>query len=220
MHAEEYRSETVATLRAYTNRWVHENQGYPPCNGGNAGDQRCRDSFATNGWFNDGMSRNSVCRTGLIAVPWILAVLAVLTARDVLGEDIYRWTDAQGRPVYSDRPLSRSAERLTIPHRPRGSADAQAQAAKDLAELVSRQEERERRHAAEQAETQLKAAAERERAERCTAARNRYLMFVEANRLYRRDEAGNRVYYTGAEIDAEREASKRQMEQACANQQR
>lgn len=132
-----------------------------------------------------------VCRTGLIAVPWILA------ARGVLGEDIYRWTDAQGRPVYSDRPLSRSAERLTIPHGPRGS-DAEAQAAKDLAELASRQKERDRRHAAEQAETQLKAAAEKERDERCTAARNRYLMFAEANRLYRRDEAGNRVYYTGS----------------------
>ena len=147
-------------------------------------------------------------------------MLAALTARDVLGEDIYRWTDAQGRPVYSDRPLSSSAERLTLPRQPRSSAEAQGQAAKDLAELVSRQEERDRRDAAERAEKQLKMAAERERAERCTAARDRYLMFAEANRLYRRDEAGHRVYYTGAEIDAEREASKRQMEQACANQQR
>ncbi len=40
-------------------------------------------------------------------------------------------------------------------------------------------------------------------------------MFSESGRLYRRDEQGNRVYYTSAEIDAERSAAQKRMKELC-----
>lgn len=142
----------------------------------------------------------------------------LLTMAIVAAEDIYKSTDAQGRPVYSDRPLSSTAERVTIQSRPRDAAAAEERARQELAELVRRQEERDRQTAASRAAKQEKETAEKAQAERCIAARNRYFTFAEGNRLYRRDEAGNRVYYTGAEIDAERVAAKNKMDQECAGQ--
>lgn len=149
---------------------------------------------------------------------WILMGSTLLSAPAVAGEDIYKSIDAQGRPVYSDRPLSSNAERVRVETGSRNAAAAQAQAAQEMADLARREEERDRQLAADKAAKQTKAAAEKEQAARCVAARNRYLMFAEGNRLYRRDEAGNRVYYTGAEIDTQRESSKQQMDQLCGQQ--
>ena len=151
-------------------------------------------------------------RTSTIAAGLLLAMTMVAA------EDIYKSIDAQGRPVYSDRPLSSTAERVTIQSRPRDAAAAEERARQELAELARRQEERDRQATVSRAAEQEKETAEKAQAERCIAARNRYFMFAEANRLYRRDEAGNRVYYTGAEIDAERDAAKRKMDQQCTGQ--
>ena len=131
--------------------------------------------------------------------------------------DIYKSTDAQGRPVYSDRPMSSAAERVTIESKPRDEAEAQARVARELAELARREEERNREMAAAQAQKQAREQSEQAQHERCLAARKRYLTFADSYRLYRLDDVGNRVYYTAAEIDAEREASKEQMDAACSD---
>lgn len=140
-----------------------------------------------------------------------------LLLRPGYAEDIYKSTDAQGNPVYSDRPLSSTAERLTIRSKPRDETAAQARAAQEVAELARRDEERNRETASAKAEKEASEQAQRAQQERCLAARNRYLMFEEGNRLYRRDDAGNRIYYTAAEIDAQRKASKQQMDAACSD---
>lgn len=129
--------------------------------------------------------------------------------------EIYKSTDAQGRPVYSDRPLSGAAERMIIESKPRDEAQAQARLSRELADLARREAERRRETAAAQAEKQAREQAEKARQDRCVAARNRYITFTEGHRLYRRDASGERVYYTGEEIDAERSAAKQQMDEAC-----
>ena len=146
----------------------------------------------------------------------MMAAGSLLAITVAAAEDIYQSTDAQGRPVYSDRPLSSTAERVTIQSRPRDAAAAEERARQELVELARRQEERDRQAAVSRAAEQEKETAEKAQAERCIAARNRCFTFAEADRLYRRDEAGNRVYPTGTEIDAERDAAKQKMEQECA----
>lgn len=148
-----------------------------------------------------------------------LAILLFCTAGPLCAADeIYKSTDAQGHPVYSDRPLSPSAERVVIQSSPKSPA-AQASAAQVQA-TVERLEQQRRQDEAAQAQKRATQEAQQKRAESCRRARDRYLTFAEANRLYRRDEQGERVYYTGEEIDAERTAAEKAMKELCGESSR
>lgn len=150
-----------------------------------------------------------VGRRGVLAFVFLCAAAMVPAVAD----EIYKSTDAQGRPVYSDRPLSPSAERVVIQSSPspRAAQDGAAQ----VQATIERLEEQRKQEQAKQTEKRAAQEAQERRAENCRRARDRYLMFAEANRLYRRDEQGNRVYYTGAEIDAERAAAEKAMKGFC-----
>lgn len=130
--------------------------------------------------------------------------------------DIYKWIDEHGQVVYSDRRRSESDERVEVKTSSSSAREAQARAAKELEQLRLLDESRRNRAATEQAAKQEKEKALADRQERCRRARDRYLMFAEANRLYRRDAKGERVYYTSAEIDAERVASQQAMNESCS----
>ena len=138
-----------------------------------------------------------------------LLLAMTVTAAD----DIYKSTAAQGRTVYSDRQLSPSAAREVIQSSPNATA-AQDSAAQVQA-TIERLDEQRKQEQAKQAEKRAAQEAQEKRAQSCRRARDRYLMFAEANRLYRRDEKGNRVYYTGVEIDAERTAAEKAMKELC-----
>lgn len=142
-----------------------------------------------------------------------IIVLSAAIAASASADEIYKSTDAQGRPVYSDRPLSPSAERVVI--RPSSNPAAAQTSAAQVQATNQRLEEQRKQEQARQAEKRAAQEAKDQRAERCRRARDRYLMFAEANRLYRRDAQGNRVYYTGAEIDAERSAAEEAMKELC-----
>lgn len=161
------------------------------------------------------MSKSTVTTSARVGACRVLAFALLCAAATGMtsADEIYKSTDAQGRPVYSDRPLSPSAERIVIQASPRPAA-AEASAAQVQA-TVERLEEQRKQEQAKQAEQRAAREAQQKRAESCRRARDRYLMFAEANRLYRRDEQGNRVYYTGAEIDAERTAAEKAMKALC-----
>lgn len=162
------------------------------------------------------MSKSTVTTNARIDQRRVVAV-ALLCAAAVLpaaADEIYKSTDAQGHPVYSDRPLSPSAERIVV-SAPKPSAQASASSAAQVQATTQRLEEESRQEQAKQAEQRAAQAAKANRAESCRRARDRYLAFAEANRLYRRDEQGDRVYYTGEEIDAERTAAEQSMKELC-----
>ena len=148
-------------------------------------------------------------RTFLVCVPLLLAV------GQGVADEIYRSTDAEGRVVYSDRPPAGKAEVVGIESAPRDEAAALARAKKELENIAALDQQRKREALAKAAEKKAAEDAAKKKAQRCTAARNRYLGFVENSRIYRRNEAGERVYYTAAEIDAERIRSKQRMDEEC-----
>ncbi|HMN47244.1 MAG TPA: DUF4124 domain-containing protein [Povalibacter sp.] len=127
--------------------------------------------------------------------------------------EIYKSTDAEGRPIYSDRPLSPSAQRVIVRStRDPAAAEAaaaQVQATNERVEAYRKQEADKRVAKEGEQKAQVR------RQEDCRRARDRYLMFAENNRLYRRDEQGNRVYYTSVEIDAERTSAEKRMKELC-----
>lgn len=150
-----------------------------------------------------------IIERSVLAIIFLSAAIAVPTSAD----EIYKSTDAEGHTVYSDRPLSPSAERVVI--RPSSNPAAAQTSAAQLQATIERLEQQRKQEQAKQAEKRAKQDAQEKRAESCRRARDRYLMFTEANRLYRRDAQGNRVYYTGAEIDAERSAAEQAMKELC-----
>jgi hypothetical protein len=75
--------------------------------------------------------------------------------------------------------------------------------------------QRQQEAAVRRSEKLSKERAAAEKAEKCRRARDRFLLFTEVSRVFRRDVNGQRVYYTSAEIDAERTSTQLAMTEAC-----
>jgi hypothetical protein len=148
-------------------------------------------------------------RTFLLCAPLLLA------AGQVVADEIYKSTDAQGRIVYSDRLPTGKAEVVRIESAPRDEAAALARAQRDLERYAALEQQRKREALAKAAEKKAAEDAAKRKHQLCMTARNRYLSFMEHSRIYRRDEAGERVYYSAAEIDAERIQAKQRMDEEC-----
>jgi hypothetical protein len=126
-------------------------------------------------------------------------------------QEVYKTTDANGHVVYSDRPSSSQAQKITVPVIPANANEA--------ARLAKQQEledadfaQRSRLEADAQAKKDAQA---KQDADRCNAARNHYAVLRDVRRLFRVDADGNRAYYSDEQADAMRAAAKQAMEQAC-----
>jgi len=131
------------------------------------------------------------------------------------GSEIYRSVDSKGQVIYADKPVTPSAVRVSV-QAPPGISEA------DRARIAAEQEATAKAEAerALKTEAERQAIATQEQArqaglEICRRARDRYLMFKESGRIYRRDEHGRRVFYTSAEIDTERAAARKAMDDLC-----
>jgi hypothetical protein len=147
-----------------------------------------------------------------------VATLLLAVAGAHAGE-VYKTTDAQGRPVYTDKPPSLPAEKLNVQTattdvvevqkrydaqmKQYGTADkADADAAKKTADARKAQE-----------------MTAEDRAKRCIDARQRYESYMNARRLYEPGSAeGERRYLDSAEIDAARANAKQSMDELCSGQ--
>jgi hypothetical protein len=147
-----------------------------------------------------------------------VATLLLAVAGAHAGE-VYKTTDAQGRPVYTDKPPSLPAEKLNVQTsttdvvevqkrydaqmKQYGTSDkAGADAAKKTADARKAQE-----------------MTAEDRAKRCIDARQRYESYMNARRLYEPGSAeGERRYLDSAEIDAARANAKQAMDELCSGQ--
>jgi hypothetical protein len=148
-------------------------------------------------------------RTFLVYAPLLLA------ASQAVAGEIYKSADAEGRIIYSDRPPAGKAEVVSIESAPRNEAAAIARTQRELEKFSALDQRRKREALAKAAEKKAAESAAKMKDQRCTEARNRYLGFMENSRIYRRNEAGERVYYSAAEIDAERIKTKQRMDEEC-----
>ena len=130
---------------------------------------------------------------------FLVCALLLLAAGQGMADEIYKSTDAEGRVVYSDRPPAGEAEVIGIESAPRNEAAALARAQKELANIAALDRQRKREALAKAAEKKAAEKAAKRKDQRCTMARDRYLGFTEHSRIYRRNEAGERVYYSSAE---------------------
>ena len=132
--------------------------------------------------------------------PGRLLVLALLLTSITANADIYRWTDAEGRTHYGDRPPTDGAEKIVEPPPPSDLSPEEANAKLDAIRARREADAEERAKAKEE---QAKAdAKKKQRAQECAAARRQLDSMRAAQRV--RDDEGN--WYTGEQrLDKQRE---------------
>ncbi len=129
--------------------------------------------------------------------------------------DIYKTTDANGQVIYADRPASESAQRVSVPSRPKSTV-AERQRIQDQMEAMARLDtERTERDAAEKQEQSVREEAERMRQDRCKKARDRYVAIADGAVAFHMNEQDEYVEYTSEELDAERAAAKQAVDELC-----
>lgn len=147
---------------------------------------------------------------------WIF-VFSALFAWSALAADVYVVTDAKGNRVYTDRPDTLPAAKVTVstgtkaPAAAAGTTPAgtaagaqpgRSQTAKTTATEIARAE-------------QLTA---EDLAKRCADARRRYEVAMNSSRLYEVGPDGARRYLTAEEIDSTRANAKQTMDTFCSGQ--
>jgi len=145
-----------------------------------------------------------------------LIVAALLLALGVAqASDVFMTKDAQGRPVYTDRPDTLPAKRLDVKSATTDTVEVQqrnAEQQKQLAE-ASKASDAAAKTAKENKTAVVAMAADR--AKHCQETRDHYLQLMNAQRLYE-DTDGERRYLTDAELDTAREDAKKVMDEFCA----
>ena len=145
-------------------------------------------------------------RATLPALALSLAAIFASSAQAAL----YKWTDAQGHVVYSDQPppdvdskqIRASTGTASSPEKTAVERDKEAQKGrKDAAEKAKKGEEDAQRNAQNEA--------------RCAALKSNYQMYVDGGRIQRTNDKGERELMSDAEIEAAREKTRREMDEAC-----
>ena len=147
----------------------------------------------------------------------IVTATMLAVATGALASEVFKTTDPEGRPVYTDKPATLPAERLNVQSsstdvvgvQQRYEAQMRLYAEADKARSEDSQQAADRRKA-----TELSA---EDRAKRCTEARQRYESYMNARRLYQPGvQEGERNYLSDAEIDEARANAKRTMDEFCS----
>jgi len=144
------------------------------------------------------------------------ALLTLIMTSAAFAGDIYKWVDEDGNVHYEDTPSGARPERLAINSKPTDPARIASQA---QARAAARAETREAKAAAaaEGPSAEELQAEKQKRAEQCTQARTTMQRFVTSRRLYREDDAGERVYLDEAETRAARQKVEDQIDEFCGS---
>ncbi len=136
---------------------------------------------------------------------FVTAAALLLAAAGAQSGEVYKTTDAQGRPIYTDKPPSLPAEKLNV--QTKTSDVVEVQKRYDAQMKQYSEADQARAEAAKQAADARKASdmTAEDRAKRCIEARQRYESYMNARRLYEPGAAeGERRYLDSAEIDSAR----------------
>jgi hypothetical protein len=151
----------------------------------------------------------------------ILAVMVgILGAATAQAGDVYKYVDAQGKTMYTDKPIPGAVLVSTGTPRPveaaqRTYAAQQASNAQQLAASNQRIAETQTNTAAASAVAQDLA---KSRTERCKKAREIYEQRINSQRLYRPGKDGEREYLSEAELAQARVDARKEMDSICGPQ--
>ena len=129
---------------------------------------------------------------------------------------VYKWTDAQGKIMYGDRPpigvhaevvagLGTHISRYSPPQSP--SPPVQPAKTVPQGPAAASKEEADKKAV----ESDVAASKEKQ----CTEAQGRYKQLIEGRHIYKAGPNGEREYMTSEQIDAERLSAKQEVDAVC-----
>ena len=144
----------------------------------------------------------------------LLVFAALIVWSGMASAVVYKWTDAQGKLQYGDRPpdgVHAEVVQLlgTHPATARNVSTAPAQApptARVAANPTAKDAQDKQSVDQDVASTRDK---------QCSEAQDRYKKLIEGRRLYKAGPAGERQFMTSEEIDTERLNAKRDIDNIC-----
>lgn len=142
------------------------------------------------------------------------AVAGVVFASPGVGADVFKWKNANGVTVYSDRAPAAGARRVAVQLRPTNAVENRARLD---AERASWAQADANRAAQQSADANQRQELQRQIAEQCRAAQRRSAQFSYDAPQYRINEQLERVYFSAEEIDRERAESRQRMAQFCGS---
>jgi molecular chaperone GrpE (heat shock protein) len=143
----------------------------------------------------------------------IIVVAIALALSPLAAAQLYKYVDKDGKTVYSDQPPPNTASKQVNVQS--GPAAAPAAGPKSAVEK-DKDLEKSRKEAREKQDKQAKAAQKDQEAEqRCAQARTAFQSYSDGGRLYKYNDKGERVFMDDAEIEAARERSRKDMDEAC-----
>lgn len=135
-------------------------------------------------------------------------LLTLILMPALASAQIYRWTDAEGRVHFGQRPPA-GAEQIEV--RPQVvERDDQTREREARSERFFDARRQEQQAAREQA-SQTRAAREQE----CKSLRSQLSQLQLGGRFFRNDAAGERVYYSDSELEAARQRLAARISQVC-----
>jgi len=141
----------------------------------------------------------------------------LLLAGGASASEVYVVTDAKGNRVYTDRPESLPAEKVSVRTSPSDGAGAQNGApGQTRPGLQDAPPKSKPSQAADAAKVEQLTA--EDQAKRCADARRRYEVAMNSSRLYEQGPSGERRYLTSEEINAARINAKQTMDTFCGDQ--
>jgi hypothetical protein len=143
----------------------------------------------------------------------VLLCVALIAWSAMASAVVYKWTDAQGKIQYGDRPpdgVHAEVMELLGNHVPRPASSASSTPAPRAPASAAA--------ASQPADATSKAVADDVAAtkeKQCTDAQERYKKLIEGRKLYKTGPDGERQYLTSDEIDSERLNAKRDIDAIC-----
>ena len=146
----------------------------------------------------------------------LLVLALALAAAPLASAQMYKYIDKDGKTVYTDQPpVNIDTKTLNIQT---GATSAPAASPAAPKSAVERDKEMQKgrdevRERAKKADDVAKQAEAREQA--CNAARSTYRTYADGGKIFKYDDKGEKIILGDEQIDAERERSKKEMDEAC-----
>jgi membrane protein involved in colicin uptake len=146
-----------------------------------------------------------------------LIALALILGGGAFANEIYKYTDAEGNVHYTDRPSGESnEERLQVSYNRTNNSAVQERVKTRLDAASKREEARSEAQQAQQAAEDERVAAE-QKAAKCADYRQKMKSMLEARRVYREDENGERVYLDDVARAEARTKAEELIKEHCGN---
>ena len=144
-----------------------------------------------------------------------LTALAITVSGAAFADSIYKWTDDDGNVHYGDRPSGEpTEERMQITYARTSTSTVERQQQRYQDSAARREEARTAAAEAEQKAADDRAAAD-ERMAKCEQTRTQLRQMLEARRVYREDDDGERVYLDDDQRAEARSRAEELIEEYC-----